>query len=192
MGASALFAVQAAMQAGQAVNEFEAERGIGRFKGTQGDYNARMTRLQADDARRRGDLEAAALRRRGAQVAGAQRAAYAGQGVDVGSGIASAIVAETGAITEQDVVTTKNNAWREAWGLEAQASEYERQGRMDRLESKNKSRNSLMTGGLAVLGTYGQYKGYAGKERFKTAKSSNLNGGKPVRVAPANYYKGRV
>lgn len=158
---NAIFAAKMGVEAGQTVGDYYAERGRGRFERTAFDTNARFKRLEADDAIRRGDLAAGDVRRDAAAVRGAQRVAAAGQGVDVNSGTVAALQDETDAVGELDAQTVKNNAWREAWGLKAKADDYERQGRMATLESKNKQRNTLVTGGLNALTTatkWGEWK----------------------------------
>ena len=182
-----LFAAKGVMDAGQTYNEIEAERARGRYTGTAYDINARTKRLQAEDALKRGDEGAASVLRDAARVRGAQRVAAAGQGIDVNSGIAQVLQDETTAVGETDATTVRNNAWREAFGLRAEASELERQGQMERQASKQRRRMTLVTGGLNALTTYGQYKNWKATDdqRFRFAKTKSG----PVRVAPPNYWK---
>jgi hypothetical protein len=189
MGAAmpALFAIQAGMQAGEAYTSYTSERSAGRLEKTASDINAATLRRQAQDAIKRGDEGAGRVRRDASMIKGEQRAAYAGQGVDVGSGTAAAIQTETDVVGELDAQTIKNNAWREAWGLQGQADEVQRQGRMAQKASKNRAKNSLITGGLNVVSTAAQYGAWKGGMEPKYAKA----GGRVVPVAPRSYTKGR-
>ncbi len=176
--------LNAAQEGAQTYNEIESERARSKFASTALDANARTLRIQAVDAIRRGDEAAGGLRRDGMKVRGAQRVALAGQGVAVDAGIGAALQAETSAITDSDIITTKTNAWREAWGLRAEAEDLERKARMDRIGSKNKRAQTLVSGGMRALkaaqGSPAASSGYA------------RAGGKVVPVAPPDYYKGRI
>lgn len=142
-----------ALQAAQTYSQMQSEEQEGKFESAAMETNARAYRMAAVDAIKRGHESAGGVRRDAAQVRGKQTASYAGQGVDVSSGTASAIQDETTAVGEQDVVTVSNNAWREAWGLRSKADYLESQARMRRIESKFKKRQTLLTGGLQMLGT---------------------------------------
>jgi len=184
--------------AGNAYNKYKAEK-------AQGEYQEEMYRLNAQIAEFMGELsiskgereaqiaidrgnkeselvlkrgykESAIVKRAGKQVAGSQKVALAAQGIDIGSGSAADVIAETEAFSELDqteiqknarldqleiqknarldALTIKNNAWREAWGYKAQASIYNYQGKMDSMTANRKATTSLLTGGLDSL-TYG-------------------------------------
>jgi hypothetical protein len=61
------------------------------------------------------------------QILGTQRAGYAGQGVDVGTGSAVDVAADTTALGELDAMTIRNNAKREAYGYQVQAAGFRAQ-----------------------------------------------------------------
>lgn len=170
-----LFAAQAGVQAADTVNQYQAEKAQGRYARTAFGINADATRAEAKDALLRGDEAAAAARRDGELVGGAQRTAYAGQGVDPSSGTASAIQAESAQNAEFNALTARNNGWREAWGLRAKASEYDRQGRLATMESKARARSTLATGGLRLLKTgmdYGDFKGDRNREAGQRVRAA--------------------
>lgn len=156
MGAG-LFAAQTGLTVADTYLNYQAERSKSKYEQTVRNANASTLRLQAEDAISRGSEAASGVRRGAASVRGQQATGYAGQGVDVGSGTAATIQAESSAVGEIDAINVKNNAWREAWGLRAQASEEERLGRLAKLESKNKRRQSLITGGLNVVNAGADY-----------------------------------
>lgn len=90
--------------------------------------NADFAHAQARDARPRAEVSVARLREAAQGVAGAQRTAFAGQGVEVDSGSALALQEDTARLSERDVVQIRNNAARERWGYKAQARMLEFQG----------------------------------------------------------------
>lgn len=88
---------------------------------------AQIARDQAADAIDRGKVEEEAHRRKVAATLGNQQAALGANLVELGSGSASDILADTAMLGELDALTIRNNAEREAYGYESRArvSEYE-------------------------------------------------------------------
>lgn len=134
-----------------AYSQAEATKQAGAFNAKQMEMNARLSDLQADDSIRRGDNEAAQVKKQAKQMVGSQRAALAAQGIEVDSGTAADIQADTQDMGEIDAMTVKNNAWREAWGFKQQALNSSGQAMMTRAESANKARNTLLTGGMQAI-----------------------------------------
>jgi hypothetical protein len=126
----------------------EFQRAQGKWAREGYDFEARMAELQAVDAERRGLLASRQARAQGRQVIGSQRAALAAQGVDVASGSALDVQADTAYQAELDAATIQNNAWREAYGLRTQASKGRFAGRMAEIEGESKAGATMLTGGL--------------------------------------------
>ncbi len=126
--------------------------------------NAGLADAQADDAISRGFDTTKKIRDYGDDVMGEQAAGFAAQGIDVTRGGAAGVQARTRQLVEQDVMTAKNNAWREAWGFRTQAKNY-RTAAQYGVEAANASASStLLAGGLGaanqfVGGAYQLYKG---------------------------------
>jgi nanoRNase/pAp phosphatase (c-di-AMP/oligoRNAs hydrolase) len=129
-----------------------AARAQASFEATQSDINARFSMMQADDAMKRGDEEAAKYARQAAQVKGSQRVALAAQGIALDDGTALELQEQTAEAAAQDLLTIKNNAWREAWGFRTQASNFQGQARMTRLTGDAKANAALLSGGMRALG----------------------------------------
>jgi hypothetical protein len=130
-GAGTAMSVRAAKKAGQAAEaSANAEANLD-------DYNASVADLQALDAAERGAIEASRYRQQVRGIIGAQRASYAGQGVDVSSGTPAAVQADTAAIGEMDALQLESNAKREAWGYQVQAYDSRMRGLYARLEGVN-------------------------------------------------------
>lgn len=113
--------------------------------------NSRLASMQAEEATARGDKAASQALKQGRQLRGAQRAAAAASGVDIGTGSALALQQETTGLSQLDALTIKNNAAREAHGYQVQAVNYTSQADMTSLATANEARNTLLTGGLRAL-----------------------------------------
>jgi hypothetical protein len=77
------------------------------------------------DAVNRGAGEAGRARTAGTEAVSQNKVALAASGVDVQSGTALDILADTRALSELEVQQIKNNAAREAWGHKVQAQQFE-------------------------------------------------------------------
>jgi len=147
---------QGFMQAGAARQQGEYERSVY-------ETNAEFARMQAADIRKRADEDAAKYKRKVQGLLGSQRAALAAQGVDVSAmGTSSAqIQEETLQFGYEDAQTIKNNAFREAMGLETESKQMKIQGRFAAAQGRFSSRMSLIGAGLQGFGYgYSAYKDF--------------------------------
>lgn len=108
--------------------------------------NAAVKEAAAADAIERGNEDMMAIRRRTRGVVGAQRAAFAAQGVDVSTGSALDLQNEAKATGQMDEATARKNAFREAWGLTAGASNERIAGAYGRRASTSQALGELGTG----------------------------------------------
>jgi len=165
MGATASIggaALSAGSNVSSAYSQANALKMQGDYQKSQYEQNARIAEIQEKDAIARGDREALAVKKKVKGVIGAQRAAMAAQGIEINDDSALDIQADTAAAGAEDVLTVKNNAWREAWGYKVQASNYNAQGSFAQMASKNQAKNTLLTGGLQAVSSGLQgYKSYS-------------------------------
>lgn len=126
--------------------------------------NERLANMQAEQAVKRGDKEAQAIRQKTKQLIGSQRAALAAQGIEVNADTSADIQADTASLGALDALTAKNNAWLEAWGYKVQANDYAGQAKMARMAGKFNAKQTLLTGGLQMARdiTGGMYEAKAG------------------------------
>ena len=89
------------------------------------EYNAGVAELEAQDARRRGDQKADAVRRAAGQQTGAARAALSAKGLDISEGSAADMIDQIDFFGQVDAVTAKQNAAKEAWNLRARKAGYQ-------------------------------------------------------------------
>jgi general stress protein YciG len=101
----------------------KAAKAAGESAAQQQEFNAKVAELQAEDALQRGADEESRFRTSVRGLIGSQRAGFAGQGVDVGSGSAADVQADAAFLGEQDAQQIQRNAEREAWGFRVEAED---------------------------------------------------------------------
>jgi len=138
-------------QAAGAYTQSQALRAQGDYQKQIADQNAATARLQAEDAIKRGERESHLIRMRTRQLRGSQRAAFAAQGVDVDTGSAADLQADTVALGALDAMTRQNNAYFEAWGFRSEAAAESHQGRMRQRAARSAARSTIATGGLGFV-----------------------------------------
>lgn len=128
----------------------------GKARAIEGEYNAQIAEIRAQDAIEQGDVNLAKHRRQVAAVKGRQVASAAAQGVDVSTGSAANIIEETMILGELDAQVIRRNAEMTAAGLSSQAD-------MSRFGGQSARRNSNIAAGATLIGgaakTYAQYYG---------------------------------
>ena len=92
-------------------------------------YNAAVSDIQASDALARGEQSTADYGVQTKKLVGAQKAAYAAQGIDLGTGSAADVQDTTQVQAARDVQTIRLNAMREAWGYKTQAKGFRLAGK---------------------------------------------------------------
>lgn len=93
------------------------------------EYQAKQSRIMAEDALKRGAAEEQAQRRKTSALEGRQRAVMAASGLDIGSGSPLSILADTAQLGELDAQTVRANANREAQQYNSQATLYSAQAK---------------------------------------------------------------
>ncbi len=111
----------AAAAAISAYTTYDAKKGAQQ----QANYNAQVAEIEAQDAKRQGDEEAAKVRRQNSQLAGAQRAGFAAKGIDFSDGSAADALDQTDFFSQVDQATAKQNAAKQAWNLRARKQGYQ-------------------------------------------------------------------
>lgn len=128
-----------------------AESSASTFKANQLLLDSQVSSLQAQSTLQAGNMASGLVGKKVASAIGQERASYAAQGVNVDTGSAASTQESTnvqGALEEQ---TIQSNAWREAWGLRVQSENEKMESEMMRLEGKEQSFNTLMTGGMKAI-----------------------------------------
>ncbi len=150
-----------AMAAGTAVSAVGQIKAGNRQK-EAGDANAAILEARARDARALGTDEEQRYRANVRGLIGSQRAGFAAQGVDVGSGSAADVQADAAYLGELDALTIRNNAAREAWGYEVEADQARKGGEIAKRESRWGAVTTVAGGASSILMSrygYGTRKG---------------------------------
>lgn len=111
-------------------------------------WNAQVADLQAAQTNAQGVRDASARTVQGGQLAGAQKAALAAQGIDVNEqgGTAEALLADTNRTTEQDATTIRANATRQAWGFQIDATNSRMAGSLAKSQGNQRAAGNLLQG----------------------------------------------
>ena len=125
----------------------------GKIDAATAETNRRLAEAQANDALLRGTIEESRYRRQIAQIVGAQKAAFGARNVAV-SGTPLDILSDTAQIGEEDALTIRNNAAREAWGYRNQASEASRWGANQQMGLNAMAGSTLLTAGAQSYGLW--------------------------------------
>lgn len=143
---------QGAMSFGANLQQGRWDEFRANYEAGQNEANARLARIQTEDAYRRGEELAIKQQRKSGIIQGQQRLAMGAQGIDLSTGTAAQLVDETSMLSSEDERTIKNNAWREAWGYRVNAQQYDSQASMKRHEARARRGNTLLTAGLSAIG----------------------------------------
>lgn len=155
MGSASLM-MQGAGAATSAVGAYYGAQSQQSALGYQADIaalNAHMAEMSAQQELFKGNTAVANLTQRAGQIKGAQRAAMAANGIDLGSSSATEVLTSTDMAKENDVNTITANAVRAAWGYRTQATNYQNEAMMKR--SSADSINPLTAGATSLMGSAG-------------------------------------
>jgi len=149
-----------------AISQAAAIKSEAIFRSTQMQMNAQLSKFKAKEAIRMGETEAQQKALQTKKLMGRQRAVAAAQGIEVSDGSALDIQAETAGMGAMDIVTIRNNAWKQAWGFRVEASNDEASARMTKIGAKFAARSTLITGGLnaasSIMGGFASAGGETG------------------------------
>lgn len=120
-----------------------------RYQARVADRNATLENQAARDAIERGQLEARNYQRQLSQQQGAQRAALAANGIDTSYGTAALVQRDLASVGAADTQTIRENAMREARGLEINAANY----RASAAASRSAASAALVEGAFGVAST---------------------------------------
>jgi hypothetical protein len=161
MGAAGGF-IQAGSEMWSAEQQREALSQQGRYQERLGATNKKFADAAAEDVERAGDDNANRIAREKRKIEGAQRAAMGSGAMDASAGSAAALQAESRAAAENDMITARTNAWREAWGIKVKGEQSAADGRMARMTNSQMADRTVMAGGMNAtakgLNAYDDYR----------------------------------
>jgi hypothetical protein len=158
--ASAAAQAKGQLSAGKAAKQAgESQQQVAEANAQQSEFNAHVADLQAADATTRGAEEESRFRTSVRGLIGSQRAGFAGQGVDVGSGSALDVQADAAYLGELDALTIRSNAAREAWGYQVQSENYRQDAAVQRKGGEIAARAGANANSAAKIGAAGSVLG---------------------------------
>lgn len=119
------------------------------YQSTVARNNAITAEYQAQDAIKRGQVAEEQQRRKTAMMKGSQTARLAANGLDISEGSALQILSDTDWMGEQDALTVRDNANREASGYRQQSQNYN--SNSDLLAARSQAESPLMSAGSTLL-----------------------------------------
>lgn len=154
MAVTTLGVIFASLIAAQTANSVVGDVKNAKASKKLGDANAAIAEQQAADAIARGEEGVAQVGQQERALKGSQRAALAAQGVDVGSGSATDVIASDEGLSELDKIAIRRNAQREAHGYELQATAYRKGGQLAAANYRNEAYGTLLSGATQMIGAY--------------------------------------
>lgn len=153
--------IVAAIAAVGAYQQSATKKATSEYQSKVAANNAQVAEWQAADAKERGDVAAAGVRRKYAALQGTQVASLAARGLDISEGSANAILTDTDFFGSYDQNVTRANAAREAWGFKVRAGNF--QGDAAAYSASADAENPLLSGALAGSSAYFGMGGGGGK-----------------------------
>lgn len=177
-----------AMSADSAYKKSEAEQKQAEYNAAVQKNNADLAEIQAQDIIKRGEQEATAARRQGAQVRGAQRASMAARGLDLGEGTPLSLLDQTDYFAAIDQATIKSNTGKEVFGKRAQAAGFRSEAAMYTATAESKS--PLLSAVTAGVQTAAMSSSLMGKPGTGVADKWSLMGGSDTSAAKYSWAGG--
>lgn len=112
---------------------------------------AGVKEAQAQQAARRGGYRSRLIAEKEREVAGAQRAALGGAGVDINTGSPLDLAADTAFKAGRDIGIEQYNAQLEQWGFNAEANALKDQAKATRRSGRNALVGSVLGAGASLL-----------------------------------------
>lgn len=127
----------------------------GKYQEKVGKNNAKAAEYAAADAMARGAVAEQQQRARTRALMGQQKAALAANGIDIGTGTGSLLLTDTAGLGEFDALTVRNNAMKQAYGMNVQADNLLSEGKAARAGANMASFGTALTGGSQMASIYG-------------------------------------
>lgn len=156
------------------VQQAQAQKAAGQAQEAQAKENAKAANTQAQNAILTGQVEEDRRRQQTRAMLAKQRTGFAANNVDMSSGSAADILGDTAAIGEQDALTIRANAAREAWGFKVDANNSMNQGRMANAAAKNAATGTYLT--TAANTATGAYNIYGSRPKSSSAPAYSTTG----------------
>ena len=132
----------------EAKNQADALKRQASFNARQMEFNAELVGMQKSEVEKLAKKDIAERESQVKQMVGEQKAAYAGQGVDLDSEVVGLVEDQERQVGLDDVQSIKNNAWRAAMGLEIEMQDRMNGAQLTRIEGAEAARSTFVSGAL--------------------------------------------
>ena len=175
-------------QIGSMANSFaqaSAIQGSADYQMTLATINNRFAEVQSRDILKTANKNAIEHGKNIKRLVGAQRASFAGSNILVGDGTAADIQDQTIEIGMEEQTRIRNNAWKQAFGIRAQASAQLLAARNAKEAADFQARTTLVSGAIAGIG--GIAGAFSGAGNFSKGSQPAPNDQVAVLYDPAKY-----
>lgn len=114
--------------------------------------NNEILELDKEAAKDAGNDQLKQISQTARAIAGAQQVAFAAQGIDISSGSAADIQADTRYLAEIDAVQSKNNAMRAAFGFKTEQIQNNLQTEFNAMAGEQRAKQSIVGGWMGAAG----------------------------------------
>ncbi len=146
----------------EADSQAAAMRRQAEYEASQMRYNADLIDMRREEVGVQAESDILASQDGISRMISTQKVSMAGQGIELDSGTAAQIIQDTEQIGLEDVQAIKNNAWKEAWGMEVEAMDLRNQAEFGMAAGKQRAKQTVATGTLqgvqGAIGAYGTYR----------------------------------
>jgi glucan-binding YG repeat protein len=185
-------AVGFGVQAYGQVQQGKANQARANYQAAVARNNQIIANRQAEDARRRGTLEANLQRQKSRQLVEQQRASIAGAGVLVDQDSALGTIVGTAGLGELDALTIQSNAEREALQFEAQGVNFQTEAQLRTFEGKQAVSSSYLKAGGTLLTGFGSVSSKWYIFNKIGGSATGLGGGGFPSASPTTYGSGSI
>lgn len=151
------YMTMALMAAGTATTVY-AQNQQANYQERVGKNNSIAQEYAAKDAYDRGQVEEDRQRTKNRLMLGAQEAALAANNIDTTTGTGLNLITDSVGAVEFDALVIRNNAMKQAYGLESAAANSLSDSRAGASAARTNAYGSLLTGGSAAYGQYNKAK----------------------------------
>lgn len=123
------------------------------FNASQLEHNARLLDFTKQDIFSKAEEDVKFREQLTSKMVGSQKTSFAGQNVNLDSDVVLQFEQEEYKYGVEDVAAIKNNAWRDAMGIEMQQHDLRTQAKFDRLSARSSARQTISTGVISGLGS---------------------------------------
>lgn len=139
MDPGTLTILSTAVSAVGAYQQGQAQAAAYNSKAAADDQNAKIANRQAEVEAQRGAREEQQMRQHGAAAIGAQKSAFAANGLDIGAGSPLDVLSDTRYLNELDALTIRSNTANNVWQFQSEGVNYLNSASANRSAASNAS-----------------------------------------------------